>query len=100
MPATAASPLFNLGQTVMTRAISALIAEERLTMIDIIVAMRKHVTGDWSEMSKHDAEMNREGVKPESIDRIMTVLTIRGTKIYIITEWDRSVTTVLLPEDY
>jgi hypothetical protein len=62
-------------------------------------ALRRHATGDWGDLSPEDRQENdlsaREGF------RILSAYTdTQGTKFWIITEADRSATTVLLPEDY
>jgi hypothetical protein len=59
----------------------------------------RHEGGDWGEQSKHDRKVNEKALKNEG--RIMSTYPLGGTeKIWIITEWDRSVTTILLPEEY
>ena len=59
----------------------------------------RHVTGDWGDLPEEDIEENelslREGYRLFSAYHLNT-----GTKIYVITEWDRSVTTILLPDEY
>ncbi len=94
-----ASPLFALGQQAMTANIQHLITEEKLNPRDITRIMYRHVTGDWSEMDADDAKLNVEAVKTGE-DRIFSSYTVNGIKLWVITEHDRSVTTVLLPTDY
>jgi len=61
--------------------------------------LKKHMTGDWGELDEHDRKANEASVRHG--ERIMSVYHLAtNAKIYIITEWDRSVTTILLPEDY
>ena len=59
----------------------------------------RHVHGDWGELSEEDRQENefslREGFRLLSAYRLTD-----GTKIWIITEADRSATTILLPEEY
>jgi hypothetical protein len=66
---------------------------------ELMKALCRHASGDWGECSKEDWEENelslREGFRLFSVYR-----TSDGTKFWIITEADRSATTVLLPEDY
>jgi hypothetical protein len=89
-------PLFELGQLVATPAALAALAtsgEEPLPYI------HRHVCGDWTEMDPHDQQANTLAVKEGH--RILSAYTLRnGRKIWLITEWYRSVTTLLLPEDY
>jgi len=85
---------FNLGQTVITPNAQATLHPE-----DIFNALGRHARCDWGDCCKEDWEENelslREGFRLFSVyhDRA-------GTKFWIITERDRSATTILLPEDY
>ena len=89
-------PLFDLGQTVATPgALQALgLAEE-----DPLGYLFRHVTGDWGDLPEEDIEENQRSLEQDL--RIFSAYHLNtGTKIYVITEWDRSVTTILLPEEY
>jgi hypothetical protein len=87
---------FPLGQTYITRG-----AEEALMIAGQteIEFLRRHMSGDWSELSDDDAAENelslREGFRVLSAYR-----TAKGQKLWIITEADRSSTTILLPSEY
>jgi hypothetical protein len=89
-------PLFSLGQIVATPgAIEAMNEHNCLpsTLLD------KHLSGDWGSVDAEDAATNDEAVKCG--DRILSSYRIgEHTRIWIITEWDRSVTTLLLPSEY
>ena len=61
--------------------------------------LRRHARGDWGELCRADWEANEQALF--SNGRLLSVFYDRtGQKFYIITENDRSITTVLLPEDY
>ncbi len=85
---------FPLGQTVITRT-----ALERLSQADMAGALARHAAGDWGEVDPEDREENelslREGYRLLSVYR-----SASGETFWIITEADRSVTTILMPEDY
>jgi hypothetical protein len=86
--------LFALGQTVITRA-----ACDVLHPQDVTTCLNRHQAGDWGELCEHDRKENELGVAQGF--RLLSVYRDRSnTKFYIITEHDRSVTTVLLPQDY
>ena len=87
-------PKFFLGRIVATpKALSTITNEEILT------ALEHHVRGDWGTMDAEDLESNERALR--SHGRLFSVyLTGQNVKFWIITECDRSVTTVLLPEDY
>lgn len=85
---------FDLGQTVMTRGVSATVCEQ-----DVAKALYRHWMGDWGEVSTEDAESNNEAL--ENGSRLLSSYTdSKGIKFWIITEADRSYTTCLLPEEY
>jgi hypothetical protein len=58
-----------------------------------------HQSGDWGIVCDEDKSLNEEALKQGA--RILSAYRlINGTKIWVITEWDRSSTTLLLPEEY
>jgi hypothetical protein len=85
--------LFPLGRVVATRnALSTLTPEE------IAAALARHALGDWGEVGPDDWAENELSLKEGF--RLFSVYRARDQKFWIITESDRSATTVLLPEDY
>ena len=84
---------FPLGQIVMTANASGQLAAE-----DIQQALTRHASGDWGEVCEEDREENELSLKEGF--RLLSVYRSGETKFWIITEADRSITTVLLPEDY
>ena len=87
---------FSLGQVVSTPG--ALDALARAGQ-DPWPFIGRHVAGDWGELDEHDRAENELSVKEGF--RILSVYTLSdGTKIWIITEADRSSTAILLPEEY
>ena len=66
---------------------------------ELIEALTRHKTGDWGEICVEDWQINDEAL--EKGFRILSSYTsTKGVKFWIITEHDRSVTTVLLPDEY
>ncbi|MBX9677537.1 MAG: hypothetical protein K2X38_02155 [Gemmataceae bacterium] len=59
----------------------------------------RHVAGDWDEVCAGDKRLNDEAVK-EGTRIISAYRTAMGEKLWVITEADRSVTTILLPDEY
>lgn len=87
-------PKFSLGQIVATAQAMAALTRE-----DIQLALQRHVEGDWGDVEKEDGEDNEQALLDGS--RLLSVYeSLAGVKFWIITEADRSVTTVLLPSDY
>ena len=73
-------------------------AESNGLTAEIKKCLDRHFSGDWGEVCKEDADSNNLAVAMSL--RILSAYTVEGRKIWIITEWDRSVTTVLFPEEY
>jgi hypothetical protein len=89
-------PLFSLGQVVAT--VGAIVM---LTMCGVSPQslLRRHQQGDWGDVPSEDAKENEVSVFAGL--RILSSYQISaGVRIWIITEADRSVTTLLLPEEY
>lgn len=84
-----------LGALVLTSTAFAVLHRE-----DVKEALlRRHARGDWGELCREDWEANEQALF--SNGRLLSVFYDRtGQKFYIITENDRSITTILLPEDY
>lgn len=86
--------MLELGQVVVTQYALCEIPGR-----SIYAALRRHSQGDWGEVSENDWKQNDLAL--ECGERILSSYrTPDGTKFWIITEWDRSCTTVLLPEEY
>jgi hypothetical protein len=88
--------LFKLGRIMATpRAIEALAVAGQIPDAFLL----RHQTGDWGELSQDDKAANDLAVTAGA--RILSAyLTILGERIWIITEADRSLTTILLPGEY
>lgn len=86
--------LFTLGKVVATQgALAATTHEERQTFLF------RHQTGDWAEMDQEQRAQNWLAYLND-LRIVSTHKTLDGKKVWIITEADRSVTTILLPEEY
>ncbi len=85
---------FRLGRIAMSHN-----AMNSLNEHDIFTAIQRHQSGDWGDVDQDDRAANDralvEGTRLLSIYR-----TPQDVTFWIITEADRSVTTILLPEDY
>lgn len=74
-------------------------AIEEVNQVEMRKAIIRHQNGDWGNVCEEDKQANDEAAEQE--DRILSSYkTENGTKFWIITEADRSVTTILLPEEY
>ena len=74
-------------------------ALESITQDDILLGIQRHQAGDWGNVTDDDRMANDQALVQGT--RIVSAYNAgNGTRFWIITEADRSVTTVLLPEDY
>ena len=88
---------FSPGQLVMTIGVDDLVRQGRL---DPAPFRRRHLHGDWGDLSDGDRQLNDAALKSGE-DRLFSSYQVTpNLKLWIITEWDRSVTTLLLPSEY
>lgn len=87
---------FALGQTFITPG-----AEEALQIAGqtAIEFLRRHMSCDWGELSEDDMAENELSLK-QGFRLLSNYQTGKGQQLWIITEADRSATTVLLPSEY
>ena len=102
-------PLFELGQVVATQGVDHIV---RRGFLDLQPLLNRHLSGDWGEIAPEDWKLNDDSLNPEPEangerypGRLFSSYDVDDTfsgesKIWIITEWDRSVTTILLPSEY
>jgi hypothetical protein len=95
-PIAQKNPLFEVGQTVITpTALEAL----QQSGISIASLLCRHQSGDWGDLDAEDIARNNEALRLGS--RLFSSYPItETTKIWVVTESDRSGTLLLLPEDY
>ena len=85
---------FPLGQVVITVG-----AKDVLHPEDVQAALSRHVAGDWGNVDEHDRQENELSIHQNL--RLFSVYHDRSqVKFWIITEADRSATTILLPSEY
>ena len=95
-PLAATRPLFPIGALVATpAAVSAAGSPQAIAIL-----LRRHITGDWAELPAEFAELNRTAVRPGASGRVFSAYAVRASQFYVITEADRSVTTVMLASEY
>ena len=95
-------PKFPLGRTMMTRGVQDVLndpTDPRLTTQLLLSLFDRHQAGDWGEVSQGDRALNDSALQDG--DRLLSAYILpNGVKVWVITEWDRSVTTILLPDEY
>ena len=88
---------FSPGQVVMTTGVYELVRQGRLNPTPYLL---RHLHGDWGDLSDDDRRLN-DAALASGEDRLFSSYQVMpDLKLWIITEWDRSVTTLLLPSEY
>jgi len=89
-------PLFPAGQIVATPGALALLEQANRSPLEFLA---RHLRGDWGDLCHEDKTENELSLKHGL--RLLSSYPVTETeKLWIITEADRSVTTLLLPEEY
>jgi hypothetical protein len=87
---------FNLGQVVATPGALEVLAESAQ---EPAFFLDRHIQGDWGDVDTHDWQANEDALVHG--DQLLSAYrTLKGKKLWIITEADRSATTILLPDEY
>ena len=85
----------SLGRVVATPGALKLLLEARAPPFDYLA---RHATGDWGELCAFDRRQNEIALRDGY--RVFSSYDVPAGRVWIITEADRSVTTILLPEEY
>ncbi|EJW14317.1 hypothetical protein M5X00_23220 [Paenibacillus alvei] len=83
---------FNLGTVVITPGASDICEDH------VLSALTRHISGDWGDVCEEDKQENDYSLAHGG--RLLSSYRSAGVKFWIITEHDRSITTILLPEEY
>ena len=89
-------PLFRLGQVVGTPGALQAFEETGENPLEFLL---RHVTGDYGDLCEEDKAENQLGIE-QGFRTFSAYKLNNGTKIWVITESDRSATTILLPQEY
>ena len=84
---------FALGQTVITPGAEEALQQAGQTAIEFL---RRHMSGDWGELSDDDVKENELSLE-QGFRLWSRYETTKGERLWVITEADRSATTILLP---
>lgn len=88
---------FSPGHVVMTCGIDELVQQGRLNPVPYL---RRHLGGDWGDLDDSDRRRNDAALKSGEARLFSSYQVTPDLTLWIITEWDRSVTTLLLPSEY
>ena len=89
----------DLGTVVITAALNYTITNDAKKEKELKKALSRYTSCDWGDLSESDSTMNDEALANEN-DRIVAKYNLSFGEIYIITEWDRSYTTLLFCDEY
>ena len=90
--------LFKTGKIVMTRGVATKFYNNDMFRMEVLVDLNRHENGDWGDICLEDKQTNNMALLHNY--RIFSEYKTTEGKIYIITEWDRSYTTILFPDEY
>ncbi|MBQ8004319.1 MAG: hypothetical protein IJ299_04415 [Oscillospiraceae bacterium] len=90
--------MFEIGKLVTTIEVSKAMEKDERFSYDVIDSIRRFVCGDWGDIPQEDVEENIFALENDL--RIIGVYPTSHKRIWIITEADRSVTTILFPSEY
>ena len=87
-----------MGRLCATRGVATLMEESAEFSAFVHQSLDRYIRCDWGDTCEEDWEQNDSAVRDG--ERILAMYENSKWRIWIITEWDRSVTTVLFPEEY
>lgn len=89
---------FSLGRIVMTDGVNRLVGHDSVGDVLRSLVYAQHAQGKWGELDAHDRQANEDALSEGM--RLLSVYTVQDERVYVITEADRSLTTVLLASEY
>lgn len=90
---------FQQGQLVVTRAVYDMMCSNEEFEKHVHLSIERHLAGDWGDVCDDDRVANELAL--QSGDRLFSAYKREGmSKLWVITEVDRSATTVLFPDEY
>ena len=97
--------LFRTGLVMTTPRIMGIMSASREAADAIQKCLERHCSGDWGDMCDDDKQLNQDSLDEErekgyTCENLFSMYETDYGCIYIITECDRSATTILLPEEY
>lgn len=93
---TNTKPLFSLGQTLITPGALEELQKASTSGLELLA---RHLSGDWGDLPEEDKQQNELALKKGF--RIVSAYNLpTGERLWVITEGDRSATTIVKPEEY
>jgi hypothetical protein len=98
-PPSLASTLFELGELLMSTGVANKVATDAAFAEFVSGSLRRHARGDWGDLCQEDKRQNELALLKDG-ELFSTYEKLGMPKIWIITEADRSTTTIMFPEEY
>ena len=89
-----------IGQPTITSHLHEVMQVNPVFELEVYQAFEKYVNCEWGDLDPEDKELNDNAVQEPGSDRILAAYKLSKGKIYIITEWDRSYTTLMFANEY
>jgi hypothetical protein len=86
-----------MGQIAVTTGADITLAQVERHPVQLLA---RHVAGDWGDLVEDDIDQNEQALNPDHPTRLFSRYQIDDEIIYVISEWDRSITTVLRSDEY
>lgn len=86
------------GRILATRGVANEMEESPAFAGEVAAAFNQYQREDWGELSQEDKDLNNQAIRAG--ERILAAYQTSKGRIWIITEWDRSATTILFPSEY
>ena len=86
---------FETGNLYVTVGVNALVNDDRVGLLEIVA---RHMNCDWGDVCEEDKQSNNEALLHDY--RLLSSYQLNNETVWIITEADRSATTILLPSEY
>ena len=102
------TPKFLTGSIFTTQTVAKVMQETPLFSTLCQVLLNRHKKADWGDMAEEDIESNNEALLTDGrlfssynlTDELKSLISVDEKKVWIITEYDRSATTILFPTEY
>ena len=91
---------FKYGKLYATKGVDEMVGKDNNFAKFVVDSVQRHLNGDWGDLDREDKRLNERALVKGN-DRLFSRYNYNDdVSIYIITEWDRSATTILFPEEY
>ncbi len=91
---------FKYGKLYATKGVDEMVGNDKNFAKFVVDSVQRHLNGDWGDLDREDKRLNERALAKGN-DRLFSRYNYNDdVSIYIITERDRSATTILFPEEY